>query len=232
MVAWAQRIGAARRLAMPRSLFEVGALVEIEVNEPFVGRAYQGRVVAVDAETVTVSAAQADGRPIDIVAGTRVILSMPRRLTHYSFDTEVVDARWHPQPLLVLSRPEDEQAAANRSDVRIDVIIPNVRLFVPSARKATSWATILDLSAGGALLRTSFPLPLGASLWLEFVLPEGWGTIVTGACALHGRERRRGQEPPSYRTSLRFVGISDGDRQRIRRFIFNRERVVAGRWAV
>lgn len=219
---------------MAKSLFETNARAELQVDDSYMRDVLSGYIVGASNDSVAVRVADASGRPVGLMRGTKVQLSVQRLASHYTFDTIVLGTRSGPEPVLILERPRDEPAAGRRAHVRIDLLIAGARMVVGTGGKVVNHlTTVLDLSTGGAMVRTDQPVPVGARLLLTFPLPTGGANISADGLALRCSERpgSRG-ERTSYRTSVRFVGIHPTDQERIRLFILAREKQMHSRGVV
>jgi c-di-GMP-binding flagellar brake protein YcgR len=80
-------------------------------------------------------------------------------------------------------------------------------------------AIVVDLSAGGLLLRSRTPLSVGQQLLLDLDLPEPGGRLASlvEVVRLRPIQSERGQ---SIEAGCRFVDLPNRDRDRIVKFIF------------
>lgn len=229
----AERADRAGSVGMAKSLFEVNSPAEVQVDEDYRREVLSGHIVGVSKESVSVVASGANGQQIGLLRGTRVTLSVPHLTSHYTFETTVLGTRLRPDPVLVLARPRDEASATRRAHVRIDMIIAGVRMSVDWLGKVTQYrSTILNLSAGGALVRTDDTVPIDARLHLAFSLPDRKASIAADGIALRCSERPGRKDMASFRTALRFVRIDPLDQERITRFILGREKEMRSRGVV
>jgi c-di-GMP-binding flagellar brake protein YcgR len=218
---------------MAKPLFEVNTRAEVQVDEDYRREVLFGKIVAVSKDNVSVAASDANGQPVGLLRGTRVTLSIPYLTSHYTFETTVLETRKKPDPVLVLERPRDEAAATRRAHVRIDMVIGRVRMSVNWLGKAKQClSTIVNLSAGGALVRTDDVVPIDARLHLVFALPDGRASIAADGIALRCSERPGRKDLTSFRTALRFVRIDPLDQERITQFILTREKEMRVRGVV
>jgi c-di-GMP-binding flagellar brake protein YcgR len=219
---------------MARSLFEANVPAEVQVEDSYRREVLSGRILGANDQSVAVRVVDATGRPVGLMQGTRVTLSVQRLASHYTFETVVLGTRMQPEAMLLLQRPGDESSATRRASMRIDTLISGARLVVGVRGQAEFLnATVLDLSVGGALVRTDQPVSNGARAMLAFPLPSQGNPVSADGTALRCTERPGSKsERASYRTAMRFTRIDPADQDRIARFILTREKEMRLRGAV
>jgi hypothetical protein len=124
---------------------------------------------------------------------------------------------WNP-PVVVASRPVEVPRWSRRRYYRVDVELP--------VRSAAWDGTIVNLSAEGCLLvvpPAATPEPDSVHL-LRLRLP-GSGPPLT----LRGRVLRVERAPRASRVAMQFTGLTGEQRERIIRYVFDRERELLGR---
>jgi hypothetical protein len=73
-----------------------------------------------------------------------------------------------------------------------------------------------DLSVGGAFLRSDLLFEVDEELDVEFTLPPGHKVRARGRVVRVSRERSGGEMPGM---GIKFIGLSDADREAVRAFI-------------
>ena len=116
-------------------------------------------------------------------------------------------------PAVLRLAPSGEETVQRREWARVDAVVPvDVRCEQPVA--AMTATVTLNLSGGGALIKDPIGVPLGTEVHLTLQLD---GTTI---CA-SGRVVR---EAPDNVKGIEIDTIDDGDRERIVRFVADRQR--------
>ncbi|MBI4574717.1 MAG: PilZ domain-containing protein [Planctomycetes bacterium] len=92
----------------------------------------------------------------------------------------------------------------------------------PAAARLSAACHVLDVGIGGLFVATAQTLPLGSELTVDFVLPDGSGTLRAGCEVVYAGPYPGGGERPPLGLELAFRGIALEDRLRITRFVRNR----------
>ncbi|MFN8638342.1 MAG: PilZ domain-containing protein [Dehalococcoidia bacterium] len=151
----------------------------------------------------------------------------------YELDATIVGVETTP-PGLVTTLPVEARRQQRRNFYRLNV----------SIRARAAWrepdednegeflvhdlrgAQLLDVGGGGAQVRAADPVPLGATMTLEFSLEAGAPPIQVNARALTCRAEERTH---AYRINTQFVGIDRRTQERIVRFIYQEQTRLTGR---
>ncbi|MBI2939775.1 MAG: flagellar brake domain-containing protein [Chloroflexi bacterium] len=211
-------------MMMTRSLFfEPGARATIELEgqqEP-----YSSRIEDVVDDTLVLAAPMRGGDVIRLEQGQKILLSVMRRMNPYFFETTVVSNRAESTPLLVVKRPPDNTGVPKRQYIRVEVLIDPVQIWVEEDGKygKTIRGMLLNISAGGCLLMARESIPEHANILLKFSLPLNFGQMMVNGETLRTWERV-GDGGRTYRTSVSFRDVPDKDRDRVIKFVFQRER--------
>jgi c-di-GMP-binding flagellar brake protein YcgR len=88
----------------------------------------------------------------------------------------------------------------------------------------TTTGRVVDLTGGGMEVVTGRGLPVGARVLCRFTLARGLARLMLDARVLGGRERSSDAGATSHRARLQFVDLSPKDRDRLTRFVIERER--------
>jgi c-di-GMP-binding flagellar brake protein YcgR len=93
----------------------------------------------------------------------------------------------------------------------------------------TTTGRVVDLSAEGMEVVTGRGLPVGARVLCRFTLARQLGRLMLDARVLGDRERSSDGGATSHRAQLQFVDLSPKDRDRLIRFVLQRERELRPR---
>jgi len=148
--------------------------------------------------------------------GQRLMLSITRRNNPYFFETAAVGTEWvEGQQLSRLRRPADNAGVALREHVRVPVTISDAQFWweMPSGKFGpTTTGALVDVSAGGMQAVTKAGLPADTKVLARFTLSWQAGHLMIDAMVLRDYERTSDVGVSSHRAHLRFVDVSDKDR--------------------
>ncbi|WP_170287578.1 flagellar brake protein [Aquibacillus halophilus] len=143
----------------------------------------------------------------------------------YKFNTEIVGKKNINIPTLILDYPEKDLVRIQRReyvrvDTAVDISVDDPTLKIPTITSVTN-----DISGGGIsiVLPTSYPFESGMLLDLCMVFPMESGTfeyVLAEAEVIRVIKRREGQKDL---LSLKFIAITDKDRQTIIRYCFEKQ---------
>lgn len=178
------------------------------------GRWHRSRVEEVTPQLVTVRLRQGDewtAQPGEEVAGRLFDLEGV-----YQFRSAAV--RVYPEDdLLVMAAPAQIHRLQRRDDFRLEVSLEaSYGLWGHERPADVQRAIVRDISAGGAFLAVDRPLPEGTRIWLRLSFPGG--QVLKAA----GEVRRSLDEPPAI--GVRFMDLTERDRDRIVAYLFHRQR--------
>jgi c-di-GMP-binding flagellar brake protein YcgR len=207
-------------------VFEPGLAVTIEVNAP--EEAFPSRIEEVRADYLAVGTPMQRREYVKLAPGQRLLLSVNRRNNPYFFETSVVGEQWvEGQQQTLLRRPADNAGVALRKTVRVPVTIADGQFWWEERGRKfgpTTPGQLVDLSAGGMQVVTRTGLPVGATVLSRFTLSRQLGHLMVDARVLRDYERTSDVGVSSHRAHLQFVDLTDKDRDRLIKFVFQRER--------
>ena len=128
-----------------------------------------------------------------------------------------------PVPLLVLKTEGSWERVQRRWDVRLQVTIdPLEAVLMEEEQQVPVEVTILDISAGGLLLRSRRPMAPWSKLHIKFELPGFPPPLETEAEVTRDVTVQDGPLE-CHRIGVRFVNLHERDKNRIIRFIFQEQ---------
>lgn len=202
---------------------KVGDLVKLRAEIGHSQRSYNGRVAGWQGDRMLV--AVPEGSPLLFIGASEFKVAMRKETDNALY---VVDALAKPRsgpggPELSLRIVGDLQRIQRRWNVRLSVLIdPEEALLLEGEEEKPFKATILDLSAGGVLLHTREPVPIGAKLRLAFPLPGLGRTIRAEAEAV--RLMQLGSEGWQYfRIGASFLDLGREQEDAIIKFAFQEQ---------
>jgi len=213
--------------AVDRSrVFEPGLPATIELNGP--EEAYPTRIEEVRGDYLVVGTPMHRREYLKLAPGQKILLSVIRRNNPYFFDTSVVGEDWlEGQSLTLLRRPPDNAGVALREQVRVSVTISDGQFWWELRNGKfgpTTTGQLVDLSAGGMQVVTKTGLPVGQRILSRFTLSRQLGHLMVDARVLRDYERTSDVGVTSHRAHLQFLDMTDKDRDRLIKFVFQRER--------
>jgi c-di-GMP-binding flagellar brake protein YcgR len=207
-------------------VFEPGLAVTIEISGP--EEAFPSRVEEVRGEYLVVGTPMHRREYVKLAVGQRLLLSVNRRSNPYFFETTVVGEEWADgQQQTLLRRPADNAGIALRATVRVPVTISDGQFWWegPNGKFGpTTSGQLVDLSAGGMQVVTKTGLPVGGRVLCRFTLSRQLGHVMVDARVLRDYQRTSDVGVTSHRAHLQFVDVTDKDRDRLIKFVFQRER--------
>lgn len=205
------------------------------------GAQYFSRLVEETADTLRISAPEFEGQVVDLREGSPMRLWYTQGGGYWCLKTAVRTIYERDgETFLEIDRLGDVNRAQRRNHVRVDVSLllhARVEQHAGEIEGETSDSARLtgerikaltrNISGGGVSFRTAEKLAAGDKLVVTFYLPEHGGDITSRAKVVHAHPdpERDGQTI----VACSFERMAITDRERIIRFLFFRQRELAGR---
>ena len=206
-------------------VFETGMAAEIEVNG--LADKYSTKIEEVKGDYLLLATPMRAREYIKLEQGQKILLSVVRRNNPYFFDTIVVGTEWtEGQQMTQIRRPAENAGIQLRRHVRVAVVITDAQFWWESQTGKfgpTVTGQVLDISAGGFLALTKEGLPEGLIL-ARFTLSRQAGHLMSLTKVLKDFERVSDVGVKSHRSHCQFVEMAEKDRERLVKFVFQRER--------
>ena len=202
---------------------------------------YFSRLVEETGSTLRISLPEMEGSTVDVKEGAELRIWYVQDGGYWCLHTEVLTAYQHEgEQMLEVSRRGDVHRAQRRNHVRVDVsLLLHCRVEQraddgddaeeggPRQTGERIKAVTRNVSGGGINFRTPTKLLAGDRIVVTFYLPEHGGDITSRAKVVHANPdpERDGQ----YNVACMFERMAISDRERIIRFLFFRQRELAGR---
>ncbi|HHX40444.1 MAG TPA: hypothetical protein GX715_10805 [Armatimonadetes bacterium] len=194
----------------------------------FGGQVYTTRVEATDPDEFTVAAPYDDRGVVPFHAGDRVEVRSDNEVGQIRFEAYVRGRRQEKVPVIALAWPHTYERQQRREYVRVPIRIP-VLLIFPEADghpELRCEAQTRDLGGGGLQAQWFHPDPfpelMGRRLVAEIELPDGGGPVRAAGMVVRVREAGT-ETTPIAELGVEFVQVSERDRNRICRHIYNRQ---------
>ncbi len=202
---------------------------------------YFSRLVEETADTLRISAPEFEGAVVDLREGESMRLWYTQGGGYWCLKTTVRTIYERDgETFLELERGGDVHRAQRRNHVRVDVSLllhARVEQHVGKGEDEAADAPRLtgerikaltrNISGGGVSFRTPVHLQGGDKLVVTFYLPEHGGDITSRAKVVHAHPDP--ERPDQYIVACSFERMAITDRERIIRFLFFRQRELAGR---
>jgi len=203
---------------------KVNQPVEIELpgNSKF---SYRSRVEEIFRSKLTLAAPLKKGQIVSLSVGTTVEVSYTDQMAIYTFESQVISQNTNTPPTVTLGEPYNLRRTQRRNFVRLDVGLSIVFTQIDDDSKPmgeTFSGTTVDLSGGGAMFVCNTLLKHGVILDIAIYFSKNDSVKALGRVV-------RFTEKPShtkqkYSVGLEFTVIEESERDKIIRFIFNRQR--------
>ncbi|MCW2926501.1 MAG: type pilus assembly PilZ [Thermoleophilia bacterium] len=202
---------------------------------------YFSRLVEETADTLRISAPEFEGETLELREGSPMRLWYTQGGGYWCMKTMVRTVYERDgEQFLELSRGGDVHRAQRRNHVRVDVsLLLHARVEqhageeegeasdAPRLTGERIKALTRNISGGGISFRTPEKVVGGDRLVVTFYLPEHGGDITSRAKVVHAHPDP--ERPEQYIVACSFERMAITDRERIIRFLFFRQRELAGR---
>ncbi|MDT3699264.1 MAG: PilZ domain-containing protein [Thermincola sp.] len=197
----------------------------VEIELPKSKDCYRSRVEGILSNKITLAAPLKQGQIVSLSPGTIVRVMFSDQMASYSFKSKLISQNRQNPPTVTLGEPYDLKRTQRRNFVRLETKLSIVFAEVNEDYETvgdTFSGTTIDLSGGGVMFACNTLLKYGDILDLTVVLTES-----DSAKAL-GKVVRFSENPPNskqkYSVGLEFTAIEESERDKIIKFIFNKQR--------
>jgi c-di-GMP-binding flagellar brake protein YcgR len=204
--------------------FRINQLIEISVDEE--GTNYKflaSRIEEVTAEHLHVAVPMRKGELLPLRVRQHLNINISFKGKSFMFKTIIVARRLNPFPVLVIEKPDKFIEIQRRQWVRVPTKLAMRFREINSEKKDEPYiGETVDISGGGLLFVTHDPVAEGQMVELEIALP-GPIPLFCKAKLLRILEKPK-KEGASSKVILEFTEISEGQRDRIISYIFEKQR--------
>lgn len=199
-----------------------GAAVELILHDGDYKGKYHTRVDEVGEHIISVTAPYHQGEVIALRVGTVLEVAYYDEVSAYSFDTKIKQRIAVPIPIFVLDFPEQIRKVQRRNFVRIPAIYPvTFRMVTKEGLSDLKDGNMLDISGGGMRFKTVEKLENNSLLYAQLKLPSG--ELNT---PVRVRRVQKIEDKNAYSISAEFYEISERDRDRVIRCVFELQRTM------
>jgi c-di-GMP-binding flagellar brake protein YcgR len=201
--------------------------LEVAVGERGGAAQYFSRLVEETSDTLRISAPEYEGSVLDLREGAAMRLWYTQGGGYWCLKTTVRTVYDREgETFLELDRDGDVHRAQRRNHVRVDAaLLLHARVEQHTGERIK--ALTRNISGGGVSFRTNVRLDGGDKIVVSFYLPEHGGDITSRAKVVHAHPDP--ERPDQYIVACSFERMAITDRERIIRFLFFRQRELAGR---
>lgn len=197
-----------------------GLSVELQVPEGEFKGNHKTRVDEVGQKRISVYAPYSEGTTIPLKEGTPVKLVFWDDVASYAMDSIIVQRIAVPVPIYVLEFSDDIRRVQRRNFVRVDAFYPiTFQIVEKTGLSDVKKAAMLDLSGGGMRFQFREKLDKGTILYAYLELPSGRLGTPGRVCRVEPIE-----DSKKFSVSVDFYQISERDRDRIVRCVFDIQR--------
>ncbi len=203
----------------------INQLIEVTVDEANTEyHSMASRIEGVDRDFFHISVPTYRGSVLPLSLGTHLLVSMIHRGDVFRFNTVISGRKRDPIPMLTIKKPDDLHKIQRRYWVRLAATLPVKMSVIKESNEEVheSTAQTIDISGGGLLLMTSQPLEVGQVLNMQIELHSNEVFGCKGKVIRSFRDDNTGKG--NLKTAIEFIEISERSRDRIVKFIFERQR--------
>lgn len=199
-----------------------GLAVELIALEGKYEGHYRTRVEEVGERLLLVGAPFERGDLVPLHEGTRVKLIFWDESAVYSFEGKIMQRIAVPVPIFVLELPDTVDKVQRRNFVRVPALFPiTFRMVTREGLSDLLKATMIDLSGGGMRFTTKVRVEDRSLLYVQISLPTG--EIQTPVRVIRVEKN---EENNLYSVSTEFYEISERERDKIIRCVFEKQRAM------
>lgn len=198
----------------------------VEIELPEISKAsYRSRVEGILINKITLAAPLKQGQIVSLSPGTPVKVIYSDQMAIYSFVSQVISLNRQTPPTVTLGEPYDFQRTQRRNFVRLDAILSITITQVDEDYKPvgeTFSGTTVDLSGGGAMFVCNTKLKFGDSLDTMIYLSDNDSVKAVSKVTRFVENLPNAKQ--KYSVGLEFTVIEESERDKIIKFIFNKQR--------
>jgi len=205
-----------------RKKLSTGLGVELIVLEGDYEGHYRTRIEEVGERLLSVGVPFDHGELVPVREGTKVKITFWDETAVYSFEGKIMQRIAIPVPIFVLVLPDKVAKVQRRDFVRVPASFPiTFRMVTREGLSDIYKAVTLDLSGGGMRFSTKEHIENKSLLFVQLSLPNGEIQTPVTVCRAVGIE-----DTKQYSISVKFHEISERERDKIIRCVFDIQRAM------
>lgn len=200
----------------------LGLAVELDISEGEYQGRYVTRIEEVGERILSVGAPFNNGEIVPLREGTKVKLTFWDEAAAYSFEGKIMQRIAVPIPLFILELPDSVVKVQRRNYVRVPALYQvSFRSVTKEGLSDTQIGTLLDLSGGGMRFLTKERVEKNSLLYVGLMLPIGELKTPVRVCRAEKLD-----DSKNYKVSVEFNDISERERDRVIRCVFDIQRAM------
>ncbi|MDD3878617.1 MAG: flagellar brake protein [Syntrophomonas sp.] len=210
---------------MKAHVIKVNHLLEIEMENDSGKEYIPSRLEEISGDYWHISMPMRKGIYITMRVGQKIRIVLRYKKTMFAASTVIAARRRGHIPVLIVNKPQDLVAInQKRTYVRLSVAIPvGFRLLLPGGEKGELVEGVTgDISAGGMLLFSTQEMEKEQKIEIEIKLPDS-ESIFCQAHVVRVLDKAT-KEGTHNKYAVEYDDINEGQRDRIFRFIFDKQR--------
>lgn len=208
---------------MKEDALRVNQLIEVEMDYNGKRVVLSSRIEAIEEEYLLIATPIRQGIPLLISPGTNIVVQFRWRDTLFAFNSEVVSRRLRPIPVWIIKKPvEFFRIAQKRSCVRLAINLPLRFQYLDRNDETIYKGLTVDISAGGILFSSTQACNAGEKIKVELSLTEN-SKVSSVAQVVRAFDKKEGALR-GYRVAVEFEDITEIERDRIFKFVFDKQR--------
>lgn len=205
---------------------KVNQLVNVEIEYNGEKLILSSRIEGISDTAIHLATPIRKGVPLIIPVGSEIIVLVRLPYGSFGFNSQVLERQTRPVPVIVVKKPEQFfSIAQKRTYVRLPVNLPLRFKIADEKDNSVHEGLTIDISAGGLLfttITTTAPVSDGNNLQIELYLGES--EVLCSPAKVMRVFKDEEDGPRINRVAVEFIDISEVQRDRIFKFIFEKQR--------
>lgn len=203
---------------------KVNQLIEIEICNDEKTEYLPSRIEEIKENYLYIAMPMHKGSLLPMRMGEEIKIILRHKNGTFGFPTRIAGRRREPIPYLIINKPEQLVSINQKREfVRLEVSLPvRFRVIEGEDQGQIEEGLTIDISAGGALFSTQADMKAGQKLEIEVQFSDK-ESFFGKAHAIRIFERDK-SEKNAVRVAIEYDDISESQRDRIFRFIFEKQR--------
>ena len=201
---------------------KINQLVEIELNEGNIVEYLPSRIEEIKEDYLYISMPMRKGTLLPMRLGQEIRVITRYKNSTVGFLTRIVGRRREPIPYLIINKPEVILPIKQKREyVRLNVSLPvRFKIIDEEDKNEIEEGITIDISAGGVLFSTKAEVKKGQKIEIEITL----SLEKTFSCQADAIRIFEKAENNAIWVAVEYNDISEADRDRIFKFIFEKQR--------
>ena len=202
---------------------KINQLVEIELKEGDASEYLPSRIEEIKEKYLYISMPMRKGALLPMRIGQEIQVMMRHRNSTVGFLTKVVGRRGGSLPYLIITKPERiVPVNQKREYVRLNISLPVRFRVIDEEGSQIQEGVTIDISAGGILLSTQAEVKAGQKIEIEIALsPKNTFTCQAHVIRVFEKDKK---DKNTTRVAIEYDGINEAHRDKIFKFIFEKQR--------